>query len=77
VGGEIFHETDPAAHPASYTMGTGYFPGVKRPGCGVDHPLPISAKVKERVNLYLYSPPGGLHGLFWGELYLYCVPIIS
>ena len=27
----------PEAHPASYTMGTVYFPGVKRPGLGVDH----------------------------------------
>jgi len=26
------------AHPASCTMGTGSFPGVKRPGRGVDHP---------------------------------------
>ena len=45
-------------HPASYTMGTGSFPGVKRPGRGVDHPPPSSAEVKERVELYLYSPSG-------------------
>jgi hypothetical protein len=49
-------QTDPGAHPASYTMGTGSFPGVKRPGRGVDHPPPSSAKVTERVELYLYSP---------------------
>jgi hypothetical protein len=30
--------TGPGAHPASCTMGTGYFPGVKRPGRGADHP---------------------------------------
>jgi hypothetical protein len=30
--------TGSEAHPASYTMGTGSFPGVKRPGRGVDHP---------------------------------------
>jgi hypothetical protein len=35
-------------------MGTGLFPGVKQPGRGVDHPPPSSAKVKERVQLYLY-----------------------
>jgi hypothetical protein len=29
---------DPGAHPASCTMGTGSFPGVKRPGRGADHP---------------------------------------
>jgi len=39
-------------------MGTGSFPGVKRPGRAVDHPLPSSAEVKERVELYLYSPSG-------------------
>jgi hypothetical protein len=37
------------------TMGTGSFPGIKRPGRGVDHPPPSSAEVKERVELYLYS----------------------
>jgi len=44
------------AHPVSYTMGTGSFPGVKRPGRGVDHPPPSSAGVNERIDLYLYSP---------------------
>ena len=33
------------------------FPGVKRPGRGVDHP-PSSADVKERAGLYFYSPSG-------------------
>ena len=51
-------QTDPGAHPPSYTMGTGFFPGVKRPGHGDDHPPPSSAEVKERVELYLYSPSG-------------------
>jgi hypothetical protein len=49
-------QAGPGAHPASCTMGTGSFPGVKRPGRGVDHPPPSSAEVKERVELYLYSP---------------------
>jgi hypothetical protein len=60
-------QTGHGAHPASYTMGTGSFPGVMRPGRGVDHPPPSSAKVKERVQLYLYSPLG-LRGMFYGEL---------
>jgi hypothetical protein len=30
-------QTDPEAHPASYTMGSGSFPGVKRPGRDADH----------------------------------------
>jgi len=51
-------QTGSEAHPASYTMGTGSFPGVKRPVPGVGHPPPSSAKVKERVELYLYSPSG-------------------
>jgi len=51
-------QTDPGVHPASYIMGTGSFLGVKRPGLGVDHPPPPIAEVKERVELYLYSPSG-------------------
>jgi hypothetical protein len=32
-------------------------PGVRRPGRGVNHPPTSSAEVKERVKLYLFSPP--------------------
>jgi len=35
-----------------------YFPGVKRPGRGVDHPPTSSTEVKEGVKLYLYSHSG-------------------
>ena len=42
-------QTGPGAHPASCTVGTVSFPGVKRPGRGVDHPPPYGAEVKERV----------------------------
>ena len=51
-------QTGPGAHPASCTMGTGSFLGVKRPGRDVDHPPLSSAEVKEKVELYLYSPFG-------------------
>jgi hypothetical protein len=51
-------QTGPGAHPASCTMGTGYFPEVKQSGRGVDHPPPSSAEIKERVELYLYSTSG-------------------
>jgi len=34
------------------------FPGIKWLGRDVDHPPPSSTKVKERVELYLYSPSG-------------------
>jgi len=37
------------------TTGTGTFPGVTRPECGNDT-HPSSAEIKERVELYLYSP---------------------
>ena len=49
-------QTDPVTHPASYTMRTVSFPEVKRPGRSADHTPPSSAEVKERVQLYLYSP---------------------
>ena len=45
VGGAKFSapvETGPGAHPASCTMGTGSFPGVKRPERGADSPAPSS-----------------------------------
>ena len=53
-GRDFSHPYRPGAQPASYTVGTGSFPGVKRPGRGVDHPPTSSAAVKE----YLYSPSG-------------------
>ena len=42
------------------TMGTGSFPGVKRPGRGADHPPPSKCRGHERVELYLYSLSGPL-----------------
>ena len=44
-------QTGPRAHPASYTMGTGSFPAVKRARRGADHPPSSSAEVKERVEV--------------------------
>jgi hypothetical protein len=35
-------------HPASYSVGTGFFRGVKRPGSDVDRSPPSSAEVKNR-----------------------------
>ena len=46
-------------YPVIYNfVGTRSFPGVKRPGRRVDHPPTSSAEVKERIELYLYSPSG-------------------
>jgi hypothetical protein len=49
-------QTGPGAQPASYKMGTGSFQGVKRQERGAYNPPPPSAKVKERVGLYIYFP---------------------
>ena len=51
-------QTGPGAHPASCTIGTGSFSGVKRSGRGADHPPPSKCQGHERVELYLYSPSG-------------------
>ena len=45
----------PGVHYSGYRVS---FPGIKQPGCGVDHPPPSNAKVKGRVELYLCSPSG-------------------
>jgi hypothetical protein len=61
-------QTDPGAHPASYTdrpcgppsllyNRSRFFPEVKRPGRGVGHPPSSSAEVEGRVELYIYPPP--------------------
>ena len=44
-------QTGHGANPTLYTMGTGSFPGVKRPWRGVDRSPQSSAEVKERVEL--------------------------
>jgi hypothetical protein len=46
-GGMIFL-IRPGTKPAYYTMGTGSFPGVKRPGRGINHSPPSTAEVKEK-----------------------------
>jgi hypothetical protein len=69
-------QTGPGAQTTAYTMGTESFPGVKRPGRGVGHPPLSKAEVKERVELYLYSPSGPswpVLGLTLSCLYIYCV----
>ena len=40
-------QTGSEARPASYIMGTESFPGVKRPGRGVDHPLHLVPNLKK------------------------------
>jgi hypothetical protein len=59
-GGRFFAavQTGPGAHPASYTIGTGSLSRGESGRGVVDHPPPSSVRVKERVELYLYSPSG-------------------
>jgi hypothetical protein len=60
-GGEIFRSRLDRPWGPPSLLYNGYrvsFPGVKRPNRGVDHPPSSSAEVKERVELYLYSPSG-------------------
>jgi hypothetical protein len=51
-------QNGPGAHPASYTMGTGSFLGVKWLGRGTDYPPPSCAKVEGRTEVYICSPSG-------------------
>jgi hypothetical protein len=53
-------------------MGTGSFPGAKLPGRGFNNPPHLAARLKKEYS-YTATPPLGLRGLFWGELYLYFI----
>ena len=46
-------QTDPGAHPNSYTTSTWSFPGVKRLGLGFDHPPTSTAEVKGSRAIHL------------------------
>jgi hypothetical protein len=52
------HIPCPLQKPASYTMRTVSFRGVEQLGRGLDHRTQSIAEVKERVELYSYSPSG-------------------
>jgi len=49
-------------------MGTGSFPGVKRPGLGVDHPPHLVPNLKKEYSC-TSTPPLDLRGLLQAELY--------
>jgi hypothetical protein len=53
------------AESASCTLGTGYFPGVKRLERGADHPG------CEWVRVVPFPPPCVNRGMSWGDIYLY------
>jgi hypothetical protein len=57
-GRDFPHRSRPALGPTKPPAQWVSFPELKRPGRGLDHPSPSSAKVKERAKLYLYSSSG-------------------
>ena len=60
AGATFPHQFRPAVGPTRPPVQCvpGLFPRRKRPGRGPDRPIPSGAGVKERVELYLYSPSG-------------------
>ena len=56
-------QTGLGAYPASCTMGTVSYPGVKRLGRGVDHPLHLASKSKKEWSC-TSTPLLSLHGMF-------------
>jgi hypothetical protein len=68
-------QTGPEAHPASCTMGTGSFPGVKRPGRCADHPPPSSAEVEKEYS-YTSTYPLVHFRSVTGQLYLYLLVLL-
>jgi hypothetical protein len=51
------------------------FQGAKRPEGGVNHTSLPSVEVKERVEVYLHSPPpSGHYGQLWGK---HCLLLVS
>jgi len=71
-GGRDFpHLSRPALEltPASYRMGTGYFPGVKWLGRDVNNPPHLAPRLKKEWS-FTSNPPLGFRGLLQGEIYL-------
>jgi len=60
VGFSAPDQTSPGTHPASCTIGTESFPGVKRPGRDVDYPPHLVSKGLLRQAEMAQGVPGGL-----------------
>jgi len=71
-GGEIFRTRPdwPWSPPSLLYNGYRDFPGGKAAGTWRWPSTSSSAEVKERIELFFYTPLW-FHGLFWGDLYLY------
>jgi hypothetical protein len=55
-------QTGPRAHPASCKMDTWFYPVVKLPGRGVDHPPHLAPRLKKEYS-YTSTLPLSLRGL--------------
>jgi hypothetical protein len=69
-------QTGPGARPASCTVRTRSFLGVQRSGRSVDHPLPSSAEVQERVQPHDCSPSGSSWPTV-GRILPFCMPNLT
>src|SRR5215468_11015041 len=66
-------QTGPGTHPGSCTMDTGSFPGVKRPGCGADHPPLLAPRSRKDRAIPLFYPPSRPVRPVTGTLYLFYI----
>jgi hypothetical protein len=76
---KTFHTHPVQPRGSSSLLYNGYqvsYLGVKQPVCGINHPPPSSIKVKDRVELYLFSLPG-FHGTFYSKLYLLVISFLD
>jgi hypothetical protein len=75
--GEIFHirRDRPWDPPSLLQNGYRVIPGVKRPGCGVEHTPHLAARLKKEKGQTSTSSLG-LHGLFYGEINLLALPFV-
>jgi hypothetical protein len=67
LGRDFPHPSRPVLGPNQLPIKwvPGLFSGGKVAGRDVDHPFLSSAEVKERVELYMYSPSGPLWPVLW------------
>jgi hypothetical protein len=63
-------------HPACCTMGTGFYPRVKRPECGADHPSPSNAGLRMCYGC-TSAPPLCLHRHAMGVTFTFFLTTIS
>jgi hypothetical protein len=63
-------QTGPGDHPSAYTLGTGAFPGVKRPGIDAEHLPHLAPRLKKEYR-HISTPRLCVHDRIYGALYLH------